>query len=243
MEFKFLKITLNILKLIALLLTPALTFAKLNTYQAQYALHYKGYKIGTGIHHIYQTGPQIYKIEFTAKPSFFLLPFKYFERSEFELATRKIIPKIYQFDTKQGYKISTGDLSYNWSLLQLHGLVNKKAVNYPIKNNLHDNLSFVLQLQQDLQYNPNLKTFDYEVFDKGKIKNYHLKVVSTEIIETDMGKMNTLKLIHQSKDGKRTTLLWLGLDNDYILVQIQQNYKGHTSTGATLQSIKLLKPD
>ena len=61
---------------------------------------------------------------------------------------------------------------------------------------------------------------DYRIAERRKLRHYPFRVIGTDEIETELGKLSTVKLERLS-EGRRTTF-WLAPDLGYVIVQAEQ---------------------
>ena len=100
----------------------------------------------------------------------------------------------------------------------------KKQRQVKLDSNYLDKLTYQIQLQRDLIRG---KTpLQYQVIDRGKIKQYNFEIIGEEIVDTTLGPINTVKVHRIRKDSDRETYLWFAPQMNYLLVQIWQNEDG-----------------
>jgi hypothetical protein len=97
----------------------------------------------------------------------------------------------------------------------------KKQRQVKLDSDYLDKLTYQIQLQRDLIRG---KTpLQYQVIDRGKIKQYNFEIIGEEIVDTALGPINTVKVHRIRKDSDRETYLWFAPQMNYLLVQIWQN--------------------
>ena len=100
----------------------------------------------------------------------------------------------------------------------------KKQRQVKLDSDYLDKLTYQIQLQRDLIRG---KTpLQYQVIDRGKIKQYNFEIMGEEIVDTALGPINTVKVHRVRKDSDRETYLWFAPQMNYLLVQIWQNEDG-----------------
>ena len=80
------------------------------------------------------------------------------------------------------------------------------------------------------------KDMSYHVIDK-KIKTFSYRRDGEEVVDTPMGKKNTIRLI-QTDTGKRKVHYWLCPELNYIPVRIEQFKNDKSNLIMTLDSLK-----
>jgi len=90
-----------------------------------------------------------------------------------------------------------------------------------------DTLNYQLQLQQDLIANK--RDLQYIVANKGNLKKYRFEPQGEEVIETNFGSLNTVK-VKVIREGKnKTTYIWFAKNWGYLLARLEQ-YNGDKQT-------------
>ena len=90
-----------------------------------------------------------------------------------------------------------------------------------------DKLLYQYQMRADLKYarthNQPWPNLSYQIADGGKLKKYEFEILNEEAVKTGMGNISTLKITRKRRgnDG-RSTLFWLALNYDFMLVRFQQ---------------------
>ncbi len=83
-----------------------------------------------------------------------------------------------------------------------------------------DKLNYQIQLALDIAAGKN--QLAYTVIDRGTAKTYRFSVADKEVIESDVGQLNTIK-VKVTRDGSnKETFIWFAPDWSYLLVQLQQ---------------------
>jgi hypothetical protein len=67
----------------------------------------------------------------------------------------------------------------------------------------------------------------YDIVDRKRLKQYRFELLGEELVETPIGKLNTVKLKRLRKEGSpRETIIWLAKDWDFLLTKIHQKENG-----------------
>ena len=90
----------------------------------------------------------------------------------------------------------------------------------------HDSLDR-LSVQIAFQENMKKGIFEssYNVIDKGRSRQYIYTIHSDDVLDTVLGKINTIVIKRVITNNKRSTLTWYAIDHDYIPVKIEQYRK------------------
>lgn len=113
------------------------------------------------------------------------------------------------------------DIDFNWADQQANGDYEGHTIDMAFPDDALDPLSYQLQLRQDIKRG--LTEMHYRVVTKNRIDEDEFAVVGTEILDTDFGKIETIKATKvRDPDSKRKTLLWFAPEWDYLLVRLLQ---------------------
>ena len=102
-----------------------------------------------------------------------------------------------------------------------------KTFKLSTSNLIWDRLSVQLALSADLKSSSEIQNkYSYNIIDKGKLIQYQFEYLQNEIIRVGDKQYNAVKIKRPHASGKRTTLLWLARDLDFLPVKIEQYRKG-----------------
>lgn len=98
----------------------------------------------------------------------------------------------------------------------------KRSITVPYQPGLLDQHSVTLALISDLQAGKG-PTFKYQIIVKGKIEYYTFRIVDKMVLDTALGRLDTVKVerVRQSANGK-STLIWFASDKDFLPVKFQE---------------------
>jgi hypothetical protein len=131
------------------------------------------------------------------------------------------------------YKNTTKDhkrevkLLFDWKNKTVTNIINGDPWKMKLTEGVQDKLLYQLTLMIDLSHKH--KTLEYHVADGGSLKDYKAHIIGKEVIETEIGKFNTVKV--QRKSSSRTTTFWCAQELDYLPVIIE-----HRTTGGRLKA-------
>lgn len=140
----------------------------------------------------------------------------------------QVIPEHYTYKRRGLGKNRDADLQFDWSKKSVTNNVEKTTWTMDIKQKVQDKLSYQLQLQQDFLRGKDKIT--YQIADGGLLKEYQFSKVGEEVLDTPLGKVDTIKVERSRKNDKRITYAWLAKDWDYMLVRLQQQENGDAYT-------------
>lgn len=143
-------------------------------------------------------------------------------------AQQSVTPFHYVYTRRGLGKNRDAELLFDWQNKTVTNNVQKTTWSMDIAQKVQDKLSYQLQLQQDL-INGHSK-FSYQIADGGKLKQYNFEKVGEELLKTPLGNVMTVKVKRSRENDDRITYAWLAKDWDYLLVRLQQEEDGKTST-------------
>jgi hypothetical protein len=136
-------------------------------------------------------------------------------------ATTQIVkPRHYTYKRSSLAKSREEELNFDWA---------KRIVSNPLNNtnwamtgnhDIQDDLSYQLQLRQDLLAGK--KKFIYHISNGKKIKEYYFEVVDEETLDTPLGDVQTVKVKRSYTNDARATYAWFAKDYQYLLIRLQQ---------------------
>ncbi|PHS30072.1 MAG: isoprenoid biosynthesis protein [Methylophaga sp.] len=159
------------------------------------------------------------------------------ETSIWKTEGKGIRPQSYLYQRSGGKKDKYLSLTFDWQNQKIKMDDNKHVLSLQSKANTLDKLSYQLALMLDLAQEK--KTFSYHIADGNKFKTYDIILLGTEIINTPLGKIETVKLTRQRGSKKqRKTTLWCAPSLHYLPVKIEHIEKDGTNFTAELRRLK-----
>lgn len=138
------------------------------------------------------------------------------KNGQFELKSNRVETKV-AFSTR----IKTTQLSNDGKTYQYKDRKGEKFVAY--KPGAVDQHSLTIALMSALQNNKK-SPFVFQVVNRNKIEPYTFKVVSTQVLDTAIGKLNTVRIDRFRNDGvDKKTRIWFAVDKNYAPVLVQQS--------------------
>ena len=157
------------------------------------------------------------------------------ETTEFRWQEGAIVPLHYEY-TQTGLSASSERIDFDWenSLAQSHS--DGDSWQLPLTPGVLDKLSYSVQIGQDIA-DKDLKEFRYEVLDEDGFDEHLYQITSTEVLDTPLGKLNTVKIERiRSSESRRRTTVWLASDWDYLLVRLEQVSGSGTETELSIDT-------
>ena len=214
--------TVSIIGLFAFCILGAIEVtAEPTPFRAVYKADYKGLPLSAvGIRELKQIEDSKYLLSSTAKSFFASIT----EQSIFTLDEQQIVPLEYQYKRTGIGKNRKVVLTFDWEA----GKVTSELKPWEIKltDETLDKLLFQFRMREDLQdamqNGQPWPDMNYQVADRGRIRNYNFKVTGEEFIDTPVGKIRTVKAIRLRKGGERSTTFWLAPNYEFMLVRLLQ---------------------
>ena len=194
-------------------------------FRATYKADYKGLPVSaTGIRELTKLGDNRFLLSSTAK-SFFA---SIVEQTVFQLDENdNAMPLEYQYHRTGIGKNRHDVLAFDWESMLVQNEVPEKHWNMEIDFGVFDKLLYQYQMRADLKQVQSKgqpwPALTYHVADKRKLKQYDFEALQQEIVKTDIGDLKTLKITRKRPAGDtRSTIFWLALEYDFMLVRFQQ---------------------
>ena len=189
----------------------------------QYISSALGFKI-TVTHELKQLDDDTYEMRFHAKSWFASI--EEVSRLRVDAESTQVIPLHYTYKRRGVGKNRDAELTFDWDKETVTNNVQNISWKMDITQRVQDKLSYQLQIQQDLRAGE--KKFVYQIADGGRLKEYGFEVIGEEVLETPLGKVDTVQVKRSRDDDKRVTYAWLAKKWDFLLVRMQQEEKGKT---------------
>ena len=183
-------------------------------------------------------GIRTFKSATQAKGVFaFFKPDLVVETSVWQYKNDILTPQSYLYQRTGGKKEKYLSLNFDWLNMQVFIDDKKQPWQLKIEANTLDKLVYQLALMSDLSKNKT--AFDYRIADGGKLKNYKIKILAEEIINTPLGNIHTIKLKRERAKSKgRETILWCAPELNYLPVKLEHTEKSGAKFTAVLRRLK-----
>ena len=194
----------------------------LATYSANYSAEFNGLKIkATNL--IEELSPGQYRETFAARN----VLGKIDEEALFSLSEdHQIIPQ--QYSRKQSIMGAAREENqlFDWPNTLLRYTKKGQSSDIPIIVGTLDITTHKLQLRRDLQAGAAI--FSYPVISRKKLKQYTYEIVGSEVLETALGPLNTVKMQRVAAGEKRQTTIWFAADWHYMIVKLMRIEDGES---------------
>ncbi|MBX2809693.1 MAG: DUF3108 domain-containing protein [Cellvibrionaceae bacterium] len=198
---------------------PAALAEPLPFFSAEYEAEISGFAVQAS-REFKALNDSTHELRFTATSLFASID----ERSQFSWEDTRILPSDYSYERKIMGKKRTRTLQFDRDKQHIKSSENGQSQRLSITHHTLDNLSYQLQLQQDLLTAKS--PLHYHIADKHRLKTYQFEVLGDEIIETALGKLTTTKVSLKHNNSQRVTYIWFAKDWHYLLARFEQFEEG-----------------
>lgn len=118
-------------------------------------------------------------------------------------------------------------LDFDLTNLTVINNVERRPWQMDVPEGVLDKLNYQLQIRADLLSRKPL--LQYDIADGGKLKQYSFEVLGEEVVKTEAGRFNAVKIRRvRDPDDDRHTTFWMAKDWDYMIVRLQQKDEDST---------------
>lgn len=200
--------------------------APLKPYRATYAIKVFGLTLGQAIREFTLTPDGHYRLTVHSWSTSSLFSMDITQTSEGLATTWQ--PLRYEFlqqrDDQQRHHL----IDFDWQAAIAKSSYQGNSYSIPLTQGAQDKLSYQLDLQQRAAQD--VHEFHYIVIEEKKSDDYRFYYSQREHINIGGKSVDTLKFIKQNDNNKRSTILWLAPDSDYLLVKLVHTERGVATT-------------
>jgi hypothetical protein len=208
-------------------------------FKANYALYYKGMKVAKMERRFSRTDDGGYLYFSNTETAGLISLFRddrITEESRGQMHGNSVRPMRYEYSHTGSKKQRQVSIRFDWDKNEIINLVNGSAWKMDLEPGVLDKLLYQFLIMQDL--NAGKRHLSYLIADGGKTKIYRFELQGEEIINTPLGKLQTIRLIRYRPNKKRETTLWCARDLHYLPVKVKNVEKDDRVTVAIIQSLK-----
>ena len=180
-----------------------------------------------------------YSYETRVKPSvlarFFVSP-EAVERSVMTIDETGVHPQAWRVEDGQSGNKEDGDLQFDWSQKHVRGTIKGKPVDLAAEPGLQDRISVQIAVMTALLRGTDPGTIP--MVDDDHIKYYLYKKAGTVVLDTKIGKVDTVIYEGTRERSNRVSRFWLAPSLGYAPIRAEQERKGKIETVMTLLELK-----
>lgn len=193
---------------------------ELKAFTADYKADVSGVPFsGTGSRSLKKDGDE-WVLEFGADAALFGME----ERTRFKIDKNLIQPQSYRHKRTGFGSKPAKTAQFDWTKMIASWQQDDEKSSVKLTAGAQDELSYQLQLRMDLKAGKT--ALSYPIIDDDKIYERSFIIEDqNEVLETPVGKLNTVRVKVNRESKKRETWIWFAKDWDYILVRLEQKEK------------------
>lgn len=161
------------------------------------------------------------------------------EESHYHLQDQQLQPLVYSFKRTKKKKESFKKTIFDWRINQANFIGNGIKSNFDLEPGMTDKLLYQINVMRDLEMGQHPTT--YIVVDGMKIKTYHFDYLGEELVDTPIGKLNTIKIARQKPGKKENTILWCASELNYLPIKVENIDEDGSITTAIIDKLTGLK--
>ena len=144
------------------------------------------------------------------------------EQSIWQFIDQDFRPLEYQYQNVNDDIVRNVKLLFDWDKKRVTNIINGDPWHMALLPGVQDKLLFQLKMMQDLKNGRQLK---YSVADGGKIKEYVIENLGSEMLEISLGRFKVVKL--ERITDTKSTIWWCAEQLHYLPIKIlQQKHEG-----------------
>ncbi|UYM16840.1 DUF3108 domain-containing protein [Endozoicomonas euniceicola] len=181
-------------------------------FTAHYSTRYSGFS-ARGARSLSKNGDE-WTLEFSADASVVSLT----EITRFTINKDRVRPVFYRYKRGGLFGSKPEEAHFDWQKMQAKWNHEEQPVTFPA--HAQDRLSYQYQLGLDLAAG---KTdLHYPIVDDDEVYEREFIIEGEEVLETEAGKLNTVRVKIKRDSNKRQTWIWFAKDWNYVLVKFLQ---------------------
>jgi hypothetical protein len=162
------------------------------------------------------------------------------QSSTFTLADGRVVPLRYQESGQARDHSDDVDLMFDQATGRVHGTSQTHAVDQPLDTGLQDPMSVQIELMRRLQ--AGLAPSQFKLFDHDQAKEYFYTRERTEVLQTPLGKIDTVVYRSDRPGSDRVTRLWLAPTMNYLPLQANRSRNGNVDLSMRIVGVTYPAP-
>jgi hypothetical protein len=162
------------------------------------------------------------------------------ERSESELYGQSFRPLAYQYDRHGKNAARNVRVAFDWENSVAINTAKGHTWRMAVPPGTLDKLSYLLALMSDLS--DGKRSMQYSIADGGRLKVYDMRAAGSEILETALGTLNTLKIQHLRDQDYGQATLWCAPALGFLPVKLEHRDREGRLVSMYIQSLEGTPP-
>ena len=162
------------------------------------------------------------------------------ERSESEFHGNSFRPLVYRYDRYARNASRNVVVAFDWS----EGIVRNTAEGHTwqmaVPAGTLDKLNYLLAVMRDLA--DGKRSMQYTIADGGKLKRYELRAVGSEILDTALGPLETLKVVRSRHEDDAQATLWCAPTLGFLPVKLERRDRDGRLVSMFIETMEGLPP-
>jgi hypothetical protein len=147
----------------------------------------------------------------------------------------RFLPEHYTYERKNKRKPRSIATTFNPNAGTSETIYNGKTLTSDHGKPVLDKLVYQAQIMHDLALGK--AALRYRVTDRGHDKVYEPVTAGTEIVETDAGSYEAVKVVRENTNDKKRTIFWCARELGYLPVKVAHREKNGNETIVTLKTL------
>lgn len=157
------------------------------------------------------------------------------ERSEWKRFGDEVKPAKYDYERSDRSDKNTA-VVFDWKEGMVENTRNGQTSRVSVPVDTLDKLGYMLVLIEDLRAGK--RSVSYRIADgKTRMKDYRLKVVGEERMNTALGTFDVLKIVRERKDDDRETTVWIAPALGFVPVRIEHREREDENVTIKIRSL------
>lgn len=147
------------------------------------------------------------------------------QRSRFYYSGNTLTTENYSY-TLSGISSDLRNITFDWKAGTALSVEDDESWTLELETEVYDPLSHQFMMNQQLLHDRSLaysQSYEYKLVDGDEIESHLYEFAGEEILETPLGKLNTIKFQRVRNTGSsRSTTIWLAPEWEFLLARIEQ---------------------
>ncbi len=158
------------------------------------------------------------------------------ERSMMEIGPDGVRPLEWQLDDGKSGTAKDGKLTFDWNKNVVTGEIEGEKIELGLEPGLQDRLSIQIDLVTSLLRGEEPGTIP--LIDDNRVKRYRYAKKETSVVETKLGKLDTVLYESTREGSNRQSRFWLVPKMEFLAARAEQVRKGKVETVMILTSVE-----